>query len=234
MIVDGSQMFARPGPRLVDALEFLVGLLHNKPELIPQDFPWQYWPSCTPADSISPGSSPTELELPLGSATDNDLPSVSATAASGSDGLSSGIPNSRTSVSEAAGDQTQDGGEVKSTTDSLSTDHAKASRSVNGNSSGSARFRSIADGVTTTKASSASPQRVTAAVSEDTEKAQAEWLDDNAGGQTHGHEAAAVSSASLSNGAVSGVNEVTSGGNGCEQPMCRQAALSASMSAVLC
>ena len=36
-------MFARPGPRLVDALEFLVGLLHNKPELIPKDFPWTYW-----------------------------------------------------------------------------------------------------------------------------------------------------------------------------------------------
>lgn len=42
-IVDGNQMFARPGPRLVDALEFLVGLLHNKPELIPKDFPWTYW-----------------------------------------------------------------------------------------------------------------------------------------------------------------------------------------------
>lgn len=42
-VVDGNQMFARPGPRLVDALEFLVGLLHNKPELIPKDFPWTYW-----------------------------------------------------------------------------------------------------------------------------------------------------------------------------------------------
>ena len=42
-IVDGNQMFARPGPRLVDALEFLVGLLHNRPNLIPQDFPWTWW-----------------------------------------------------------------------------------------------------------------------------------------------------------------------------------------------
>lgn len=42
-IVDGNQMFARPGPRLVDALEFLVGLLHNKPHLIPADFPWTWW-----------------------------------------------------------------------------------------------------------------------------------------------------------------------------------------------
>ena len=36
-------MFARPGPRLVDALEFLVGLLHNKHSLIPADFPWTWW-----------------------------------------------------------------------------------------------------------------------------------------------------------------------------------------------
>lgn len=41
VVVDGNQMFNRPGPRLVDALEFLVGLLHNQPEVIPQDFPWQ-------------------------------------------------------------------------------------------------------------------------------------------------------------------------------------------------
>lgn len=33
----------RPGPRLVDALEFLVGLLNNKPQLIPAGFPWFYW-----------------------------------------------------------------------------------------------------------------------------------------------------------------------------------------------
>ena len=42
-IVDGNQMFARPGPRLVDALEFLVGLLHKSPALIPADFPWTWW-----------------------------------------------------------------------------------------------------------------------------------------------------------------------------------------------
>lgn len=42
-IVDGNQMFARPGPRLVDALQFLVGLLHSKPHLIPADFPWTWW-----------------------------------------------------------------------------------------------------------------------------------------------------------------------------------------------
>jgi ABC-type Fe3+-hydroxamate transport system substrate-binding protein len=39
-IVDGNQMFNRPGPRLVDAFEWLVGWLHDLPHLIPDDFPW--------------------------------------------------------------------------------------------------------------------------------------------------------------------------------------------------
>ncbi len=38
-----SQLLCRPGPRLVDALEFLVGLLNDKPELIPAGFPWFYY-----------------------------------------------------------------------------------------------------------------------------------------------------------------------------------------------
>lgn len=40
-LVDGSQMFNRPGPRLVDAYEWLVGWLNDRPELIPEDFPWR-------------------------------------------------------------------------------------------------------------------------------------------------------------------------------------------------
>ncbi|KAJ3087677.1 hypothetical protein HK102_010524 [Quaeritorhiza haematococci] len=43
-ILDGSHMFNRPGPRLVDALEWLVGWLWDKPELIPADFPWEEHP----------------------------------------------------------------------------------------------------------------------------------------------------------------------------------------------
>jgi ABC-type Fe3+-hydroxamate transport system substrate-binding protein len=39
-VVDGNQMFARPGPRLVDGFEFLVGLLNDRPDVIPADFPW--------------------------------------------------------------------------------------------------------------------------------------------------------------------------------------------------
>lgn len=32
----------RPGPRLVDGLEFLVGLLHGRHDLIPANFPWRF------------------------------------------------------------------------------------------------------------------------------------------------------------------------------------------------
>ena len=40
-VVDGSQMFNRPGPRLVEGLEFLVGFLNDRPEVIPPAFPWR-------------------------------------------------------------------------------------------------------------------------------------------------------------------------------------------------
>jgi len=40
-LVDGRQMFNRPGPRLVDAFCWLVGWLHGVDHLIPSDFPWQ-------------------------------------------------------------------------------------------------------------------------------------------------------------------------------------------------
>lgn len=40
-LVDGNQMFNRPGPRLVDAFCWLVGFLNGRPELIPDGFPWE-------------------------------------------------------------------------------------------------------------------------------------------------------------------------------------------------
>jgi ABC-type Fe3+-hydroxamate transport system substrate-binding protein len=43
-VVDGNQMFNRPGPRLFDALEFLVGWLNGREDLIPDGFPWRAWP----------------------------------------------------------------------------------------------------------------------------------------------------------------------------------------------
>ncbi len=44
-VVDGNQMFNRPGPRLVDAFEWLVGWLNERPELIPAGFPLRRWES---------------------------------------------------------------------------------------------------------------------------------------------------------------------------------------------
>lgn len=43
-VVDGNQMFNRPGPRVWDALEFMVGWLNDREELIPAGFPWRRWP----------------------------------------------------------------------------------------------------------------------------------------------------------------------------------------------
>lgn len=44
-LVDGNQMFNRPGPRLVDAFAWLVGWLNGRPELIPPNFPWEPMPT---------------------------------------------------------------------------------------------------------------------------------------------------------------------------------------------
>lgn len=40
-VVDGNQFFNRPGPRLVDAFEWLVGFINNRPELTPRGFAWE-------------------------------------------------------------------------------------------------------------------------------------------------------------------------------------------------
>ena len=41
VLVDGNQYFNRPGPRLVEALEFLVGWLNGVPGVIPEGFAWE-------------------------------------------------------------------------------------------------------------------------------------------------------------------------------------------------
>lgn len=46
-VVDGNQMFNRPGPRLVDAYEWLVGYLNDLPDRIPEGFPWTKLPQTT-------------------------------------------------------------------------------------------------------------------------------------------------------------------------------------------
>lgn len=38
-LVDGNQMFNRPGPRLIDAFRWLTGWINDRPELIPDGFP---------------------------------------------------------------------------------------------------------------------------------------------------------------------------------------------------
>ena len=40
-LVDGNQMFTRPGPRLIDAAEWLTGWLNDRPNIIPAGFPWE-------------------------------------------------------------------------------------------------------------------------------------------------------------------------------------------------
>ncbi|KAI1315885.1 hypothetical protein EDD11_000261 [Mortierella claussenii] len=40
-LVDGNQMFNRSGPRLVECLEWLVMLLHDRPDFEPSGFPWE-------------------------------------------------------------------------------------------------------------------------------------------------------------------------------------------------
>lgn len=42
-LVDGAQMFNRPGPRLVDAYEWLVGWVNGVEGLAPTGFPWEGW-----------------------------------------------------------------------------------------------------------------------------------------------------------------------------------------------
>ncbi|HZW07921.1 MAG TPA: ABC transporter substrate-binding protein [Phycisphaerales bacterium] len=41
-VVDGNQFFNRPGPRLVDAFEWLVGVINGRPELTPPGFAWAW------------------------------------------------------------------------------------------------------------------------------------------------------------------------------------------------
>jgi ABC-type Fe3+-hydroxamate transport system substrate-binding protein len=43
MLVDGNQMFNRPGPRLVDAMEWLAGWIGDRAETIPEGFPAEPW-----------------------------------------------------------------------------------------------------------------------------------------------------------------------------------------------
>ncbi len=107
VLVDGNQMFNRPGPRLVDALEFLVGLLHDRHDLIPSDFPWQRYTLPPLAAAIPPArtpplsaTSPKPLSVAVGvnatqpAATTSALtaaPPLSATPAAAVAGIKEGV-----------------------------------------------------------------------------------------------------------------------------------------------
>ena len=103
-IVDGNQMFARPGPRLVDALEFLVGLLHNRPALIPADFPWTWWDTQKAATSAEtePDSLSAQLKGRAGS-TSADSSSQVANGNSSSDTANTQVPNGGSSSVSTSG-----------------------------------------------------------------------------------------------------------------------------------
>eukprot|EP01059_Diplonema_ambulator_P036239 TRINITY_DN8969_c1_g2_i1.p1 TRINITY_DN8969_c1_g2~~TRINITY_DN8969_c1_g2_i1.p1 ORF type:complete len:596 (+),score=86.83 TRINITY_DN8969_c1_g2_i1:64-1851(+) len=63
-IVDGDAMFNRPGPRLVDCLEWLVSLLHDKLHLCPPSFPYViYNPTTMGYDEYAKNHNPlTDIE----------------------------------------------------------------------------------------------------------------------------------------------------------------------------
>ena len=59
MVADGNQMFNRPGPRVVDALEFMVAFINDRPQLYPAGFPAIRWsPEQIKDEVITPGVQP--------------------------------------------------------------------------------------------------------------------------------------------------------------------------------
>ena len=57
VLVDGDAMFDRPGPRLVEALEWLYSAINDVPEAAPQGFPCQWMPPYTPGAEASRAAS---------------------------------------------------------------------------------------------------------------------------------------------------------------------------------
>lgn len=97
-------MFARPGPRLVDALEFLVGLLHNRHDLIPADFPWTWWDtqsSASTSQSSSLQSANTTDAAYNSNHTAGDNCVVATASISGNDVQPNGIATERASTPNA-------------------------------------------------------------------------------------------------------------------------------------
>eukprot|EP00850_Spirogloea_muscicola_P023641 SM000374S13837 [mRNA] locus=s374:60548:65025:+ [translate_table: standard] len=62
VLVDGNHMFNRSGPRIIDALEWLVAVLKDVPELIPAEFPWEKWVQPSQEKSRSGGPDESQEE----------------------------------------------------------------------------------------------------------------------------------------------------------------------------
>ncbi|GBF93520.1 hypothetical protein Rsub_06653 [Raphidocelis subcapitata] len=87
-LVDGNAMFNRPGPRLVEGLEFLAGLLQGRQDLIPEGFPWEWW---RPEEAVAAG------EEASGEA------AAAARAAAAADGGGGAAPAATAAAAPAAG-----------------------------------------------------------------------------------------------------------------------------------
>lgn len=61
VVVDGDHMFNRPGPRLVDAFEWLCSVLLDQQELAPQGFPSIWLPPLIPGEQVLPSKRAREI-----------------------------------------------------------------------------------------------------------------------------------------------------------------------------
>lgn len=77
-LVDGNAHFNRPGPRLMEALQFLVAVLHERWELIPAGFEWELFRVLPDDKEASP-----DLATQKAAAT-TDEPAAAATASDAS------------------------------------------------------------------------------------------------------------------------------------------------------
>ncbi|KXZ52298.1 hypothetical protein GPECTOR_10g930 [Gonium pectorale] len=101
VLVDGNQHFNRPGPRLVEALEWLVGLLAERPDLMPPGFPWE---RLTPGEQAAEEAAAREVEAEAarGRVLSTDLTAAAASVAPNNSASSNAAWANRTPPTAAA------------------------------------------------------------------------------------------------------------------------------------
>jgi len=62
-LVDGDAMFNRPGPRLIDALEWLCATLLDQKDMMPADFPVEWLDPCPAEHKVAQGANKRERDL---------------------------------------------------------------------------------------------------------------------------------------------------------------------------